>query len=122
MKCYVHNTPGRLRVRLPQLRGDAKKLEEIKTALNILGTEKIKTNTLTGSIVVHYDPDMVTNRHLLDLLQKRGHYDQDQTINLDAHLKEASSQAARKVSRAMFGWAMGKVLEANGLGLIAVFI
>lgn len=122
MKYYIHNTPGRLRVRIPELRGNAEKLEEIKTVLDIFGTEKIKVNALTGSIVVHYDPDMVTDQYLLDHLQKTGYYDHNQTFNLDTHLKKASNEAAHKVSRAMFGWAMGKVLEANGLGLIAVFI
>jgi len=122
MKYYVHYTPGRLRVRIPCLRKNHRKVETVKALLDVHGTETINANTLTGSVVVTFDPDALTPQELLDLLKDNGFYREDRTITLDTQLQKKSSRVARKVSRAMFGWAVGRVLEANGLSLIAAFI
>ena len=122
MKYYVHNIPGRLRVRIPSLRNDPLKLEKVKTILDIDGTKNIKVNVLTGSIVIKYHPEAVNARSLLDGLKSKGYFHDDHAINLDTHLKQATNEVGNKMSRAMFGWVLGKVLEANGLGLIAALI
>lgn len=122
MNYYVHHTPGRLRVRIPLLRNNHRKVETVKTLLTVPGTETIKANALTGSVVVTFDQDALAPQELLDLLKDNGFYSEDRAITLDKKLHHTSKRAARKVSRAMFGWAVGKVLEAKGLSLIAAFI
>jgi hypothetical protein len=122
MKSYVHHVPGRLRVRIPALRNNPYEIENVSAILNIRGTYKIKANPLTGSLVITYNPDMITAHQLLDIMVAQGYYRADQTITLDAKLNRASHRAARKVSKAMFGWAVGRLLEAKGLSLIAAFI
>ena len=122
MKYYVHHTPGRLRVRIPSLRNNSRKVETVKALLTVSGTETIKANTLTGSVVVTFDPEAIQPHDLLDLLKRSGFYREDRSVTLDAKLQHASNRAARKVSRAMFGWTVGRVLEAKGLSLIAALI
>lgn len=122
MQTYVHHVPGRLRIRIPLLRNKHRKIERVKSILALPGVEHIKVNALTGSIVVNYDDDCVSLPELLDQLRTSGYYEEDRIITMDGHLRQASKRAARKVCRAMFGWAVGKVLEAKGLSLIAVFI
>ena len=122
MQYYVHHVPGRLRIRIPSLRNNPTRAEEVKALLNVAGTHKIKVNSLTGSVVIHFDRHRVSADNLLDRLKTNGFYREDRTVTLDAKLRQASSKAGRKVSRAMFGWAVGRVLEANGLSLIAAFI
>lgn len=122
MKYYVHHTPGRLRIRIPSLRNNPCKVKKTKTILNVSGTQETTVNPLTGSVVITYDPDRITAQHLLGVLKNNGFYSEDQTVTLDTQLQQASNKAARKVSRAMFGWAIGRMLEANGLSFIAVLI
>lgn len=119
---YIHHTPGRLRIRVPALKNDAEKIEFVKTILSIDGTTALKANPLTGSVTVKYDPQQLKGDRLLAILSQYGLYCKRRTKTMDAHLKQASQTAARKVSRAMVGWALGRVLEANGLSFIAAFI
>ena len=122
MKYYVHHIPGRLRVRIPSLKKDPRKIEDIKAILQINGIQKTRVNPLTGSVVINYDPDILTSRYLLDVLKTSGYFREDQIFTLDTQIEMASNRAAKKVGRAIFGWAIGRVLESNGLSLIAAFI
>jgi len=122
MKYYVHHIPGRLRVRIPSLKKDPRKIEDIKAILQINGIQKTRVNPLTGSVVINYDPDILTSRYLLDVLKTSGYFREDRIFTLDTQIEMASNRAAKKVGRAIFGWAIGRVLESNGLSLIAAFI
>jgi copper chaperone CopZ len=122
MKYYVHHTPGRLRIRIPSIRNNPVKADHVKSLLNVGGTEKIKVNPMTGSVVATYDPDAVSGQHLLRILKENGFYSEDRTITIDDQLQQASYTAAHKFRRAFFSWAVGRVLEANGLSLIAALI
>lgn len=122
MKYYVHHTPGRLRIRIPSIRSNPYRADKVKALLNVNGVERIEVNSLTGSVVVAYDMDAVSAQGLLGILKEGGFYSEDQTISIDMHIQQATGKAAHKVGKAMFGWAVGKVLEANGLSLIAAII
>jgi copper chaperone CopZ len=104
------------------LQKDPRKIEDIKAILQINGIQNTKVNPLTGSIVINYDPDILTNRYLLDVLKTSGFFREDRIVTLDTQIETASNRAAKKVGRAVFGWAIGRVLESNGLSLIAAFI
>ena len=53
----VHHVPGRIRIRLPFLKGDPETLNEVKSFLDrIDGVHHVKFNVLTGSVLVRYDP------------------------------------------------------------------
>lgn len=52
----VHHIPGRVRVHIAGIKGDPEACKSIgDMALSIPGIQRIQTNVLTGSIVVHYD-------------------------------------------------------------------
>ena len=60
--------PGRVRVRLKELRWQDHLLGEVTTALGSLpGVEQVDTNSVTGSILVHYDKTVYAS--LQDLMQ-----------------------------------------------------
>ena len=121
-KCYIHHIPGRLRIRIPALKNNPDRIEHVKETLSLDGTTSFDANPLTGSVTVTYDPELLTRKDLLDLLKEKGYYNEYHSTTMDAQLHVATQAAARKVSRAMFGWAVGRVLEANGLSFIAAFI
>ncbi|WP_419661749.1 putative cation-transporting p-type ATPase C [Desulfosarcina variabilis str. Montpellier] len=121
-KCYIHHIPGRLRIRIPTLKNNPQGIEQVRSLLSVEGTHSFTASSLTGSIIVTYDPQKLNKQYLLDILKEHGLYCEERSTTMESQLQQASENAARKVSRAMFGWAVGRVLEANGLSIIAAFI
>jgi copper chaperone CopZ len=122
MTYYLHSVPGRLRVKIPQLRHRPAMAAVIGEALSFDGVRDVKIKPLTGSVVVHYDPALLDEARILQALAASGHFDPSRAISCDTHLQAATSKVAQKCGRAVFGWAVGRALEANGLGLLAAFI
>lgn len=57
MTSYVHHLPGRLRIKLPSLKRNARYAATLQTTLSALpGVRDVRVNTLTGSLLVGYDP------------------------------------------------------------------
>jgi copper chaperone CopZ len=123
MSPYVHNVPGRMRVKIPVLRNNKSKVLEIQETLSLLeGVEEISANTVTGSIVVNYDPDALKPWEILGLLEDSGYLNQSKTIANDSSLNNGSSVAGEAIGKAIFGWAVGKAFERSGLSILAAFI
>ena len=60
--------PGRVRVRLKELRWQDRLLGDVSSALGSLpGIQQVDTNSVTGSILVHYDKNLYSS--LQDLMQ-----------------------------------------------------
>ena len=119
---FVHDVPGRLRIKIEYLRNHPERLKEIRTLLNIPGVSRVKSNPVTGSTVVEYNSDMVSSSCLLHILNKNG-YDinlEKNTLNRKTH--KTHDKIALKVRKAAFSWLAGRVLEANGLSMVALFI
>jgi hypothetical protein len=51
-----------------------------------------------------------------------GYYDSSLMVTCEDKIQRASDKAAATVGRAMFGYAVGKSLEAGGLSLLAALI
>jgi hypothetical protein len=122
MEYYVHHVPGRLRVRIPALRRNPGRAADVEGLLDIEGVDTLSVNHLTGSVVVTFNNDRVSPARLLGILKENGYYDSSRRITCDDKIRRASGRAAVKVGRAVFGYALGKTLEANGLSLLAALI
>lgn len=60
----IHHIPGRVRVRLPGARGNHALLRQIKDSLAPQpGVQRVEVNPATGSLLVHYDPDLHEDYH-----------------------------------------------------------
>jgi cation transport ATPase len=60
----VHHTPGRLRLKVAGAKGNADFLDRVKDALGpIQGIREIAVNSVTGSVLVHYDSENFENFH-----------------------------------------------------------
>lgn len=69
MSTYVHAIDGRLRVRLPALRGNRRAAAELRRELRALpGVNTVTPNPLTGSVLVEYDSTRLSNDDILDRL------------------------------------------------------
>jgi copper chaperone CopZ len=122
MEYYVHHVPGRLRVRIPALRRNPGRAADVEGLLDIEGVDSLSVSHLTGSVVVTFNDDRVSTGRLLGILKENGYYDGSRRITCDDKIRRASGRAAAKVGRAVFGYALGKTLEANGLSLLAALI
>jgi hypothetical protein len=55
----AHQVPGRIRMKISAAKGDPELLDEIKTVFAAIpGLSKVTANPTTGSVVLHYDPNL----------------------------------------------------------------
>jgi copper chaperone CopZ len=70
---YVHHVPGRLRIKAPEFRENPSILEAARRELATLpGVSSVSPNRLTGSILVEYDPPVLTPAALVQAMQECG--------------------------------------------------
>src|SRR5262245_19629576 len=61
----IHILPGRVRVRLPRLKGNASLAGEVERTLTALaGVLHVETSTTTGSVLVVYEPQIAQALHI----------------------------------------------------------
>ncbi len=74
MAQYIHHVPGRLRIKAPVLKRneqEAKAVQEL--LLDQQGILRSEVNTLTGSILIHYDGSVVQVQWIVGLLERQGY-------------------------------------------------
>lgn len=55
-----HAVPGRVRVKVPRVRSDARFAQELRQRFaTIDGVRRIEINPITGSVILHYDDDQM---------------------------------------------------------------
>jgi hypothetical protein len=55
----AHHTHGRTRMKVPSAKGNPAVLDQIQQALGgVRGVDKVVTNPDTGSVIIHYDPEL----------------------------------------------------------------
>jgi copper chaperone CopZ len=123
MSYYMHNVPGRLRVKTPIIKGNPKMASQIETMLGAVdGITTVSSNTVTGSIVVNYDPLTVSHQEVVDTLTEKGYFDRSRAVTNDHYFDKAASTAGRVVGKAVFGAVVDMALEGSALSLLAVLL
>jgi len=123
MSYYVHNVQGRLRVKTPLIKGSRLMAQEIQKLLGqIRGVNTITVNTLTGSVVAHYDPKTVSSKELLDTLREAGYFDLSKAVTNDQYIYSAAAKTGGIIWSALAGAFVEQALEGSVLSLIAVLI
>ena len=83
MSYYVHQVPGRIRVRIPAIRHNRYRGTEVKHLLDVVGVDTVEVNHLTGSMVANFNPDIVEARLLLAILSEKGYFDHNRAVTCD---------------------------------------
>jgi len=61
----AHHVRGRVRMKVPAAKGNEELLEQIKQSLAAIpGVQEVSANSVTGSLVVNYDPAHTSDLHL----------------------------------------------------------
>jgi copper chaperone CopZ len=123
MQYYVHQVPGRLRVKTPSLRSSAEHAQAIKDLLeNLTGVNSASVNPTTGSVLVLYDRETLSSEEILEALQYHGHFDRSEAVSSQDPDSDSFSKTQQVIGKALFGWAVGKALENTGLSILTALI
>lgn len=108
---------------LPEMRHHPESREKILTLLNGDGVRTIIPNELTGSVIVRYDADVTSADRLLEPLHSSGYFeDRAPFASPVAPFQRTANRTAERVGKALFSWAVGRILENSGLSIIAALI
>jgi hypothetical protein len=123
MGYYLHHVPGRIRIKIPQIKHRPDQAGKIREMLKEQGgISQMNINLSTGSVVVYYDPETLTATQILTLLKHNGFFDEAMTYGAPEEIDRISSKACETFGKAIFGWTVGRILDANGLSFLAAFI
>jgi hypothetical protein len=112
-----------MRVKIPFLQGRPARIKAVEELLfGLTGIDQIRTNPLTCSVIINYDPDLLESSDIIQLLIDHGYFDESAAISHDEHVQNAAAKAGVKIGKMVCGWAVSKTLEANGLSMLAAII
>ena len=123
MNYYVHNVPGRLRIKTPMVkrsRSSARCVEGLMMQLR--GVNSTIVNTTTGSVVVLYEREIISSDVILNALENEGLFDSSKAGSCDEYINEAASKAGQVLGKILFGAFVEKAFEGSALSYIAVLI
>jgi hypothetical protein len=82
---YYHQIPGRLRVTVANLQGDAERASALESDLLAHpGIRSSRANALTGNVLISYDPAVASPAALLDILGQLDHAPLEETNSYSA--------------------------------------
>lgn len=87
MSYYWHHVPGRLRLKTPIIKGNEEGAANIQTFLKpIKGILSMAVNTVTGSLVIHYDPQVIDPESITHKLSRAGYFDRTKAMTNDQYI------------------------------------
>ncbi|MCU0589681.1 MAG: heavy metal translocating P-type ATPase [Syntrophobacteraceae bacterium] len=123
MSYYVHEVPGRLRVKTPSAKGQAwvaQRIEEMVRA--IPGVYAVNVNTTTGSIILNYDSTAVNSKGILSILEEKGLFDPSRALTGDQYLHSRMEKTGQVIGKAIFGLFLEKAFEGTPVALLGVLL
>lgn len=123
MSCYVHNVPGRLRIKSHSLKYRPKQCRAAQETLSLMkGVEEVRAKASIGSITVMYDREETNAEILLQALEEKKVIKRPASNGEDSFYAKAMSEAGEKAGKAIFGYVVEQTLKANGLSFLAALI
>jgi hypothetical protein len=75
MSAYVHSVNGRLRIKIPELKGNPMKAQEIENRFDLMtGMQQVSANPITGSLLFIYDPHLLKQEEIFAVLKELGYF------------------------------------------------
>lgn len=85
---YVHALDGRLRIKIPEVKGAPVQAREVESHLQLLtGMVEVSANTITGNVLILYNPRLLREDQIIFTLMELG------------YLEEAPSRTQEKTGR-----------------------
>jgi hypothetical protein len=71
---YVHALEGRLRIKIPEVKGAPSQAREVESHLQLLtGMEEVSANPVTGNVLILYNPSLLREDQIISTLQESGY-------------------------------------------------
>ncbi len=71
---YVHALDGRLRIKIPKVKGAAGQAQEVERHLRqSAGIEEVSANPTTGNVLIHYNPRLIDQEDIIYSLKEVGY-------------------------------------------------
>jgi hypothetical protein len=123
MTYYIHNIPGRLRVKTPVLKNNPTQIERVRQILqSIPGVYETEFNHVTGSVVIQYDIEWIESEQIVRILKEEGYIDVVKAINNDQYIQRLVSGVGKAVSRSMSAAILDMAIGNTPLSFVTVFI
>jgi hypothetical protein len=123
MNNYIHSTPGRLRLKIPSLKRNYSKIEDISLLLREkTGVEFFEVSHLTGSVTIKFDKSLTNADELLRIFSDEGIVDPGKLMPSHQYMDKMFSKAGESASRALISLAFDKAFEGSSLSMLAAFI
>ena len=95
MSYYIHDVPGRLRVKSPIIKRNRNVANEVERLMETVeGVDIININLATGSLLVNYNPKITKYHDIVNLLQANGYFDHSKAVTNDQYIHNAASKVS----------------------------
>ncbi|HTY22668.1 MAG TPA: hypothetical protein VMC85_06030 [Desulfomonilaceae bacterium] len=123
MGYYLHAVPGRLRIKIPLLKRNPERAMELRKLLRrVAGITSTSTSTVTGSVTINYDRDIVRPNSILNLLAHENYIDLGEAISGYKPAEAVVSNVGKTVSKALLSLALERALQGSSLSFITAFL
>ncbi len=123
MSYYIHNVPGRLRIKSPILKNNKHVANDVNSSLNALsGVDNIDINLTTGSLLVNYDCKTVKYSEIVEILEEKGYFNSSKAETNDEYLYKTASKAGAFIVKSLFSAFAGMALERTPLSFLSILI
>jgi hypothetical protein len=120
MNSHVHSVPGRVRIRLPRLKGRADASAHVCAGVKrIWGVRSARANHVTGSVIVEYDPAALEERAILEHFVAAGEIPHAQVPRHGEVLGRAAGEFGQRIGFAIVKGAVGMAFEGTALSVLA---
>ena len=114
MSIYQHVLHGRLRIKVSEVKRQPQQAAEVEQALRQLdGVREVQANPMTGSVLVLFQPELVSPEHIVRTLQSLGCLSSMESPASQASFgQDMSQRLAETVVQSVFEMAMQRVVTA----------
>jgi len=90
----------------------------------VQGVEEIEVRPVTGSVTIYYDPEITSSEALLNVLEQDGYVSKmaNPAMQSASGSDRQTEQIGDAVGKALFGFAVEKIVERSAMALIAAVI
>ncbi|MGO9378988.1 MAG: HMA2 domain-containing protein [Dissulfurispiraceae bacterium] len=116
---YIHNVPGRLRLRSEILKGNHFAADAVRIALSTIpGIGIVEINPVTGSILVHFNHQAVNPEDIISLLERKGYFDRTKANNADKIIYRGTNTLIKSI----VGILIGNALSDTPFSFLGLFL
>ncbi len=125
---YIHHVPGRLRLQMPQLKGNRREAEAaLDDAIAIPGVSEARVSAVTGSLVITYDKQKLAPAVLWQSLCERGIVSGQLPIQegvpvTRARIGPSVTASDKSLDKLIIGIIVESLLERSAVALVGALI